>query len=62
MALQQGTLWERIRTTTERALSSGALLPAPTEYTFIEDRGVRFFIRVLAGLRRKDEARREGEA
>ena len=62
MALQQGTLWERIRTTTERALSSGALLTAPTEYTFIEDHGVRFFVRILAGLRRKDEARKKQES
>jgi len=28
-----------------------------TDYTFIEDGGVRFLVRILAGLRKKDEAR-----
>ena len=61
MLLQRGTLWEQIRKTTERALSSGALLSTPTDYAFIEDHGVRFFVRVLAGLRHKDEARKKQE-
>ncbi len=62
MLLQKGTLWKCITATTERALASGALLPAPTEYTFLEDSGIRFFVRVLAGLQRKDEARKKQTA
>jgi sulfate adenylyltransferase (ADP) / ATP adenylyltransferase len=57
MLLQKGTLWKCITATAKRALASGALLPAPTEYSFLEDGGIRFFVRVLAGLQRKDEAR-----
>lgn len=57
-----GTLWQNIVGTTERALRIGALVPVPTDHTFVEDGGIRFFIRVLAGLRRKDEARKEQEA
>lgn len=60
--LKPGTLWERIARTTELALASGALLPIPTDHVFIEDEGVRFFVRVLAGLRRKAEARKEQDA
>jgi ATP adenylyltransferase len=59
MVLQQGTLWKRIVTTTEQALSTGALRSFPTDPAFIEDSGVRFFVRVLSGLTRKDEARKE---
>lgn len=58
MPLEKGTLWANIVETTERALKSGALLPVPTDYTFIEDGGIRFFVRVLAGLKLKDEAKK----
>ncbi len=61
MRLQKGTLWQRLIRTTEQAVSSGALLPIPTQYFFIEDGGVRFFVRVLASLSRKDAARKEQE-
>jgi sulfate adenylyltransferase (ADP) / ATP adenylyltransferase len=60
--MKQGTLWENIVSTTERAVAAGALLPASTDYTFVEDGGIRFFVRVLAGLRRKDGARKKQEA
>jgi ATP adenylyltransferase len=62
MTLMPGTLWQSIVRTTERALRTGALLPVPTVCTFVEDGGIRFFVRVLASLRRKDEARKEQEA
>ncbi len=57
--LPQGTLWRRIVETTETATRSGALLPVPTDHRVIEEGGIRYLVRVLAGLRRKDEARRE---
>jgi sulfate adenylyltransferase (ADP) / ATP adenylyltransferase len=62
MLLQKGTLWERIITATERATASGVLLSAPTTFTFVEDGGIRFFVRVLASLKRKDEAREKQAA
>ncbi len=62
MKLNKGSLWESLVKTTDQAISAGALLPIPTDYFFIEDRGVRFFVRVLANLSRKDEARKKQEA
>jgi ATP adenylyltransferase len=62
MKLKKGSLWESLVKTTDQAVSAGALLPIPTDYFFIEDRGVRFFVRVLANLSRKDEARRKQES
>ncbi len=61
MLLKRGTLLERLISATSHAISSGALLPIPTDYTFIEDGGIRFFVRVLASLSRKDEARKKQE-
>ncbi|HET6365201.1 MAG TPA: DUF4922 domain-containing protein [Nitrospirota bacterium] len=62
MILKKGTLWQSIDRTTENALKTGALLPVSTDHTFIEDAGLRFFVRVLASLRRKDEARKQQES
>ncbi len=39
------------------ALASGALFPIPTDYEFIEDEGMLFFVRILSNLDRKDEER-----
>jgi len=55
--LQKGTLWEKIVTKTEESLKIGAQLPIPTAYEFIEDAGIRFFVRILSGLQQKDEDR-----
>jgi ATP adenylyltransferase len=62
MILKKGTLWRSIERTTDNALKTGALLPVSTDHTFIEDAGLRFFVRVLASLREKDEARKQQEA
>jgi ATP adenylyltransferase len=62
MMLKKGTLWGRLVETSEQALRSGALLPVPTDHAFIEERGVRFFVRVLSTLGRKDEARIKQDA
>ncbi|MBE0425332.1 MAG: phosphorylase [Nitrospirae bacterium] len=59
--LKKGTLWQDIVRTTERAIRSGALLPIPTDYEFVEDSGIRFFVRILSSLKRKEEARRKME-
>jgi ATP adenylyltransferase len=53
--LKRGSLWGRIVRTTEEALRTGSQFPVPTDYEFIEDAGMRFFVRVLSSLRHKDE-------
>jgi ATP adenylyltransferase len=62
MILKKGTLWRSIEKTTENALKTGTLLPVSTDHAFIEDAGLRFFVRVLASLRKKDEARKQQDA
>jgi ATP adenylyltransferase len=60
--LRRGQLWSRVTRTTERALRSGALQPIPTEFTYLEQDGVRFLVRVVHNLARKrtlGEASRE---
>ena len=56
LLIEKGTLWESIVRSTRSAIAQRAILPIPTEYAFIEDSGMRFFVRILAGLRKKDEA------
>ena len=56
---KRGTLWDTIVTTGARALQVGAQLPIPTEYEFIEECGVRFVVRVLSRLGKKDAERRK---
>jgi len=53
--LKRGSLWGKIVRTTEEALRAGSQLPVPTDYEFIEDAGIRFFVRVLSSLRHKDK-------
>jgi ATP adenylyltransferase len=53
----RGSLAGSIATVTAKALASGALLPIPTGCQFIEDQGVRFFVRVLTNLQRKSAQR-----
>jgi len=52
-----GSLRESVAAVSARALAAGALLPIPTGCEFVEDGGVRFFVRVLTSLARKDEER-----
>lgn len=56
-AFETGALRRLVAAVSARALAAGALLPIPTGFEFVEDGGVRFFVRVLAHLARKDEAR-----
>jgi ATP adenylyltransferase len=58
---RKGTLWDMIVTAGARALERGAQLPIPTEYEFIEEKGVRFFVRVLSRLGQKDAEREKPE-
>ncbi len=59
--LQPGTLWQRLEATTTQAIASGALHSLPTDYEFVEQQGIRFLVRMLVNLARKDEARQQQE-
>lgn len=61
MVIEKGTLWQRLAAATERAQRVGALQPVPTRYTFVEENGIFYFVRVLESLKRKDEARKKQE-
>lgn len=55
--LAHGALWSRVQRRQEEAFASGALKPIDTALEFIEDDGVRFLVRVVANLARKDADR-----
>lgn len=61
MLLKKGSLWKSILEKTKYALRVGAQHPLSTEYEFIEDSGIRFFVRVLSNLNRKDAERERRE-
>ncbi|MBV1788002.1 hypothetical protein KQ940_08040 [Marinobacterium sp. D7] len=48
---------ERVQTVTESAIAGGALLPIPTTALVVEQHGLKYLVRVLDNLKRKDEAR-----
>ena len=60
--LKPGTLWTSVRERTEKALQCGALLSIPTEFEFVEQNGVKFLVRVLSNLVRKDAAKQKQTA
>jgi ATP adenylyltransferase len=59
--LEPGTLWAKVIERTEQALQCGALQPIPTKYEFVEQGGVRFLVRILSNLVRKDEAKKQNQ-
>jgi ATP adenylyltransferase len=59
LKLNPGTLWTRTIQQTEHAIKCGALLSIPTEYELVEQDGISFIIRILANLKRKDEAKKQ---
>lgn len=59
---ETGTLWKILLERTGRAINKGALKSIPTDYEFVEDRGIRFFVRVLSSLERKDAEKRLRQA
>lgn len=62
IVLRQGTLWQEVVRRTEDALGTGALQPIPTDYAFVEDSGISFFVRVLSTLQKKDLERKKQDA
>ena len=59
MNLRKGTLWNEIVRVSANALSRGALVPVATESAWVDDSGIRFFVRMLSSLRLKDRAARQ---
>jgi sulfate adenylyltransferase (ADP) / ATP adenylyltransferase len=57
--LQPGTLWTKVQQQTQWALNCGALQHIPTTYEWVEQDDVRFLVRVLASLQRKETATQE---
>jgi sulfate adenylyltransferase (ADP) / ATP adenylyltransferase len=51
-----GMLWQRTIEQTQSALSCGALLSIPTSHEFVEQAGVRFLVRIVNNLIRKEAA------
>jgi sulfate adenylyltransferase (ADP) / ATP adenylyltransferase len=58
ISLARGTLWSAMLRQTRRALRRGALRPIATRQETVVDGGVRFLVRVVSSLARKDEDRR----
>jgi ATP adenylyltransferase len=54
--LAPGDLWRNIQQQTRHALDRGALQPIDTRYEFVEQGGMRFLVRILANLTRKEKA------
>ncbi|MEZ0603932.1 DUF4922 domain-containing protein [Paraburkholderia sp. IW21] len=57
LRLQPGSLWPAILRQTEHALRRGALRPIETIQTLLEERGIRFLVRQVSSLARKEETR-----
>lgn len=55
--LKKGTLLRLIDEVSEKALNSGSLLPISTVSEYVDDNGIRFVVRILSNLVRKDEDR-----
>lgn len=54
---KSSVLWKRLVEQTEYALKCGALQSIATNYEFVEQGGIRFLVRILANLIRKDAAK-----
>ena len=55
--LVPGTLWPQAVAATARARASGALQPIVTTQTVVEEQGIPFLVRVLAGTGRTRRSR-----
>lgn len=61
LTLEPGTLWEKIKESSDRAIACGALHSIPTESEFVEEEGIRFLVRTLSNLDRKEEDKKKQE-
>src|SRR3990172_7531669 len=53
------SLWTKIIDRTANAIRCGALYSIPTESSFLQENGIWFFVRILANLSRKAEAKKK---
>ena len=51
---KSGQLWSRLKQQSAHGLQTGALQPIATNSKEIEDGGVRFLVRILANISRKE--------
>ncbi|MEL6488819.1 MAG: DUF4922 domain-containing protein [Cyanobacteria bacterium J06621_3] len=56
---EAGSLWQKLKAQSAHGLAVGALQSIETDITYVEDRGVRFRVYVLANLSRKEKARKQ---
>ncbi len=61
LTLEPGTLWPKIKESSDRAIACGALHSIPTESEFVEEKGIRFLVRTLSNLDRKEEDKKKQE-
>ncbi|MBR8826592.1 MAG: phosphorylase [Gomphosphaeria aponina SAG 52.96 = DSM 107014] len=59
--LESGTLWEKVKQTSENALKCGALQPIQTECEELEQAGIKFQVRILSSIKKKEEANKKQE-
>ncbi len=59
--LKPGTLWSKIQSQTNYAISCGALQSIPTECELVNQDGIDWSVRILANLVRKDIAKKKQE-
>lgn len=53
------SLWEKIELVTKEALAKKVLHPIPTQYQIIEENGIKFIVRILDNLKKKDKAKQK---
>ncbi|MBI4205592.1 MAG: phosphorylase [Betaproteobacteria bacterium] len=62
LRLAPGALWPALERATRHALASGAMQPIETEQEVVEDAGVRFLVRRVSSLARKEVEQRQRAA
>ncbi|MBE9061716.1 phosphorylase, partial [cf. Phormidesmis sp. LEGE 11477] len=58
-AWEAGSLWQKLKAQTQHGLDTGALQSIETDAEYIEEKSIRFLVRVLANLSRKEKARKQ---
>lgn len=57
--IQKGRLFESVVRRSAEAAALGALKPIATDYEYVEDAGVRFYVRRIRDLKKKDKEKRK---
>ncbi|BAQ62847.1 Ap4A phosphorylase II [Geminocystis sp. NIES-3708] len=53
------SLWEKIELVTQEALVKKVLHPIPTHYQIVEENGIKFIVRILDNLDKKEKAKKQ---